>query len=123
MAYVSFLRAACTDPGRIPEGFQAPFKSDLSTIKTCEKCTGKETWKPERAHHCRECGFCVFKMDHHCPWINNCIGFWNRKFFILLLIYVLVVTYWVVLTMSFAWLESIQWSLDAYYYSTKERNQ
>ena len=46
-------------------------------------------------------------MDHHCPWINNCIGFWNRKFFILLLIYVLIVTYFVAITMSFAWLESI----------------
>jgi heme/copper-type cytochrome/quinol oxidase subunit 2 len=33
------------------------------------------------------------------------------------------VTYFVVITMSFAWLESIQWSLDAYYFSTKDKNQ
>ena len=27
------------------------------------------------------------KMDHHCPWINNCIGHFNQKFFILFVWY------------------------------------
>ena len=22
-------------------------------------------------------------MDHHCPWLGNCIGFYNKKPFIL----------------------------------------
>lgn len=43
--------------------------------------------KPERAHHCRSCKTCVLKYDHHCPWINQCVGLGNERYFILFMLW------------------------------------
>lgn len=51
----------------------------------CSKCSAP---KPDRCHHCRQCGRCVLKMDHHCPWLlDSCIGLRNYKAFVLFLLY------------------------------------
>lgn len=41
--------------------------------------------KPLRTHHCRVCDRCVERLDHHCPWVANCVGVNNHKVFVMLL--------------------------------------
>ena len=56
-------------------------------VRMCQRCLRT---KPDRCHHCSQCNSCVLKMDHHCPWVANCIGFYNYKFFLCMLFYTAV---------------------------------
>eukprot|EP00928_Gymnodinium_smaydae_P014634 TRINITY_DN15390_c0_g1_i1.p1 TRINITY_DN15390_c0_g1~~TRINITY_DN15390_c0_g1_i1.p1 ORF type:complete len:447 (+),score=86.86 TRINITY_DN15390_c0_g1_i1:45-1343(+) len=37
--------------------------------------------QPPRAKHCRDCNCCVLRLDHHCPFLNTCIGQRNYAYF------------------------------------------
>jgi hypothetical protein len=53
----------------------------------CIKCNRV---RPARAHHCSTCQECILRMDHHCPWINNCVGANNHGHYLRFLAYCLL---------------------------------
>lgn len=50
-----------------------------------QKCTICKTHVMEMSKHCGQCDRCVDGFDHHCKWLNNCIGARNYRYFVLLI--------------------------------------
>lgn len=61
----------------------------FSKTEPCPRCEGRSRFpsKPFRAHHCSKCASCVIRMDHHCAFIQNCVGIRNHKTFLHLTTY------------------------------------
>merc|ERR1719382_2084148 len=69
-------------------------KGDFKQV--CVVCRARRRM---RSHHCKDCGRCVDRLDHHCPWIDNCVGLGNQRAFfcfICMLLLTLVNFYYVV---------------------------
>jgi palmitoyltransferase ZDHHC4 len=49
-------------------------------------CTICQLPKPARSKHCSRCRACIARADHHCIWVNNCLGYGNYKHFLALLL-------------------------------------
>ncbi|XP_035656343.1 palmitoyltransferase ZDHHC16A-like isoform X1 [Oncorhynchus keta] len=73
MIVFHYYKATKTSPGYPPT-----VKNDIPFVSVCKKCIIP---KPARTHHCGICNTCILKMDHHCPWLNNCVGHFNQRYF------------------------------------------
>ncbi|XP_019729049.1 palmitoyltransferase ZDHHC23-A [Hippocampus comes] len=72
----------------LSESVQTEASSSFSGSRPSDKwsrCPVCKIARPPRAGHCGTCGVCVQRLDHHCVWINSCVGQGNHRSFLLTL--------------------------------------
>jgi hypothetical protein len=73
---------ACSDPGYLKQDDNMDFLELMNDIEPSSLCPDDRLIRSPRCRHCNLCNRCVDRFDHHCPWINNCIGKGNfRRFY------------------------------------------
>ncbi|XP_044159825.1 palmitoyltransferase ZDHHC4 isoform X1 [Bufo gargarizans] len=85
-----FYKCCTTDPGRVTAQNESlcigVYKYDEIMFHHSNKCPTCDLMKPARSKHCGVCGSCIQRFDHHCVWVNNCIGALNIRYFLLYLL-------------------------------------
>ncbi|XP_049630045.1 palmitoyltransferase ZDHHC12 isoform X2 [Suncus etruscus] len=96
-----YLAVSLMDPGYVNTQLQPQDSAakeeqtamvpQIYPVRRCRYCL---VLPPLRARHCRECGRCVRRYDHHCPWMENCVGERNHPLFLAYLTLQLLVLLW-----------------------------
>lgn len=86
LSLVCFGLATCLPPGFLCAQFEFVWLVDkflAQQIHLDNLCVLCEVIKSETSFHCEVCSRCVESYDHHCPFINQCLGLTNHKYFFL----------------------------------------
>jgi len=76
---VSYVMAMRKDPGVLKQAEDVEFMEILKIFDPSEVCAECKVIRTARSRHCNVCGVCVERMDHHCSWLNNCVGVKNHN--------------------------------------------
>ena len=85
IALVMHILLATRDAGTIKNN-SIDFMKLLEVFDPTSLCPDCQIIRSGRSRHCIVCGQCVERYDHHCPWINNCVGIRNHNLFMAYLV-------------------------------------
>ncbi|EGR28545.1 hypothetical protein IMG5_173100 [Ichthyophthirius multifiliis] len=91
LSFFSFIFSCLKNPGYISlNNQQHTLEYQLQCLQKYKEnkqiCYDCIIIKPLRSKHCDFCQKCVIVYDHHCPWVNNCIGAKNYFIFFIFII-------------------------------------
>lgn len=69
------------DPGYLKKDPSMKLQTILGSIDASSICSTCRIIRTPRSFHCGYCDLCVERFDHHCPWVDNCIGKGNYCIF------------------------------------------
>ncbi|XP_019388082.1 PREDICTED: probable palmitoyltransferase ZDHHC19 [Crocodylus porosus] len=83
----NLLLASFMDPGILPRGAKGRARLVIQVLHDKDRCFGPRwchkchCYCPPQSFHCPSCNVCVEGFDHHCYWLNNCVGRGNARCF------------------------------------------
>ncbi|EGW34973.1 uncharacterized protein SPAPADRAFT_58097 [Spathaspora passalidarum NRRL Y-27907] len=119
LCFMFYFKSSTSDPGVVPRNIHIPKSLTSNTVKLppeeyfntislpghnhckvqVKYCPTCHIWRPPRTSHCSVCQACIISHDHHCVYLNNCIGERNYRYFLwFLLTAVLSCLYMLIIT-------------------------